>query len=63
MSVYIFDAVRTPRGKAKPDGGLANHKPQELVAKLVDALHGRGRDARAVDALLLGCVEIGRAHV
>ena len=56
MSVYIFDAVRTPRGKAKPDGGLANHKPQELVAKLVDALHGRGRDARAVDALLLGCV-------
>jgi acetyl-CoA C-acetyltransferase/acetyl-CoA acyltransferase len=56
MSVYIFDAVRTPRGKAKPDGGLAKNKPQELVAKLVDALHGRGRDARAVDALLLGCV-------
>ena len=56
MTVHIFDAVRTPRGKAKPDGGLARHKPQELVAKLIDGLQQRGNDARAVDALLLGCV-------
>ncbi|NDD74772.1 MAG: acetyl-CoA C-acyltransferase [Gammaproteobacteria bacterium] len=56
MSVYIFDAVRTPRGKAKPDGGLASHQPEDLIAKLVDGLRRRGRDARAVNALLLGCV-------
>ena len=33
---YIYDAVRTPRGKARAEGGLAKMKPQELVAGLVD---------------------------
>ena len=37
MSAYIHDAVRTPRGKARPDGGLAALKPHELVAGLIDA--------------------------
>jgi len=53
---YIYDAVRTPRGKARADGGLARLKPQELVAGLVDGLHARGQDARNVEALVLGCV-------
>lgn len=56
MQVHIFDAVRTARGKARPDGGLAAFKPQELVTGLVDALVARGRDARRVEALTLGCV-------
>jgi len=55
--VYIFDAVRTPRGKARPDGGLAHQTPAALVAHLVDALDSRLAGVRAsTDALLLGCV-------
>jgi acetyl-CoA C-acetyltransferase/acetyl-CoA acyltransferase len=56
MEVYIHDAVRSPRGKARPDGGLAHLKPQELVTGLVDAIESRGHDARRVDLLALGCV-------
>lgn len=55
--VYIHDAVRTPRGKARPDGGLAKLSPQELVRQQIVALRARSGDAAAVpDALLLGCV-------
>ena len=41
MSVFIYDAVRTPRGKARPDGGLAALKPQELVSGLIEAIGAR----------------------
>jgi acetyl-CoA C-acetyltransferase len=57
MQAWIYDAVRTPRGKARPDGGLAALKPQQLVGALVDGLAGRGHDPRSVDAMLLGCVD------
>jgi hypothetical protein len=40
MSAFIYDAVRTPRGKARPDGGLAALKPQELVGGLIGAIGG-----------------------
>ncbi|QNQ10868.1 thiolase family protein [Sphingomonas alpina] len=56
MSVYIRDALRTPRGKAKPDGGLAQQAPQGLVAALVEALETRAPGAKDTDALMLGCV-------
>lgn len=57
MNVYLHDAVRTPRGKARPDGGLARELPQDLIAHLIDALDARGREARARGRLLvLGCV-------
>jgi len=56
VDVWIYDAVRTPRGKARPDGGLAALKPQELVGGLIDALEERGNDPRAAEALILGCV-------
>jgi acetyl-CoA C-acetyltransferase len=55
--VYLYDAVRTPRGKAKADGGLVALTPKELVKQQGDALAKRcGDAARDVDALLLGCV-------
>lgn len=55
--VYLYDAVRTPRGKARPDGGLAGLSPQELVRQQVAALAARCGDMAAnPDALLLGCV-------
>lgn len=56
MSVLIFDAVRTPRGKARSDGGLAAQTPHGLVAHLATAIGDRGNDPRAVDQLTLGCV-------
>jgi acetyl-CoA C-acetyltransferase len=56
-NTYFHDAVRTPRGKAKPDGGLASLSPQELVRQLADALRQRaGESAARPDLLLLGCV-------
>ncbi|WP_034156896.1 beta-ketoacyl synthase N-terminal-like domain-containing protein [Sphingomonas sp. ERG5] len=56
MTVYIRDAVRTPRGKAKPDGGLAQQTPQGLVTALVNALEARAPGTKDTDALMLGCV-------
>lgn len=57
MQSYIYDAVRTPRGKARPDGALAAVAPQELVRQLIDALDERtNKGARNADALVLGCV-------
>ncbi len=55
--VFLYDAVRTPRGKAKPDGGLGALTPQELVKQQIDALGARlGAAVRAPEALLLGCI-------
>ena len=57
MTVYIHDAVRTPRGKARADGALAAIKPQNLVAGLVDALDERVGGVRGrAERLVLGCV-------
>jgi len=54
---FIYDAVRSPRGKARADGGLAGLTPPGLVTGLVGALTGRTGDAaRNPGALLLGCV-------
>lgn len=56
MRAYLHDAVRTPRGRARPDGGLAAQTPHGLVVALVDALAARGRAPRAARLLVLGCV-------
>jgi acetyl-CoA C-acetyltransferase len=54
---YIFDAVRTPRGKGKKDGALHSVKPVNLVAGLLRALQQRNSlDTRQVDDIVLGCV-------
>ena len=55
---YLFDVVRSPRGKARADGGLAPLKPQELVRQLCASLDTRLDDevCGQVEALLLGCV-------
>lgn len=66
-AAFIVDAVRTPRGKARPDGGLAALTPHALVAALVDALDVRTNgQARNADGLFLGAVgQVGAqgAHV
>lgn len=52
---YIFDAVRTPRGRVARSGGtLAEVGPHELVGGLLTALVERGLTPEAVDDLVLG---------
>lgn len=57
MQAFIYDAVRTPRAKAKPNGTLADIPPVALVKTAYDALNGRlGGAAAAAERLTLGCV-------
>ena len=54
---FIFDAVRTPRGKGKKDGALYSVKPVNLIAGLLKALQARNNlDTSQVDDIVLGCV-------
>lgn len=55
---YIYEAIRTPRGKGKANGSLHTVKPVTLVTGLIDELRTRhpGLDTNAVDDLVLGCV-------
>ncbi|MGE0596167.1 MAG: acetyl-CoA C-acetyltransferase [Hyphomonadaceae bacterium] len=55
-AAYIFDAVRTPRGKGKPDGSLHEVKPVRLIADLLTALQRRSDlDTARVSDVVLGC--------
>lgn len=55
---FIYDSVRTPRGRGKPSGSLHEVKPVSLVVGLVHALLERnpGLDPGKIDDLVLGCV-------
>ncbi len=55
---YIFDHVRTPRGKGKKDGSLHEAAPVQLTAQMLQALRSRneGLDTRLVEDVILGCV-------
>ncbi|HUW52299.1 MAG TPA: acetyl-CoA C-acetyltransferase [Rhodanobacter sp.] len=54
---YIYDAVRTPRGKGKKDGSLHQATPVWLLRTLLQALRRRNAlDTALVDDVILGCV-------
>jgi acetyl-CoA C-acetyltransferase len=55
---FVFDAVRTPRGKGKSTGSLHEVKPVSLVVGLIDELRARhpDLDPARVDDIILGCV-------
>jgi len=54
---FIYDHVRTPRGKGKKDGGLHQATPIWLLRTLLTALQQRnGLDTSLVDDVVLGCV-------
>lgn len=56
-SAYIFDAIRTPRGKGKADGSLHEVKPVTLLADLLNTLRDRNDiDTARVDDIVMGCV-------
>jgi acetyl-CoA C-acetyltransferase len=56
---YIYDAVRTPRGKGRPTGALHTVKPVDLVTGLMTAVRERnpGLDATRIDDVIMGIVE------
>ena len=57
MNAYIYDAVRTPRGKGKKDGSLHEVTPVKLSVGLLDALKTRNNlDTSLVEDIILGCV-------
>jgi acetyl-CoA C-acetyltransferase len=55
---YVYEAIRTPRGRGKSSGSLHEVKPVSLVTGLVDELRRRqpGLDPDRIDDLLLGVV-------
>jgi acetyl-CoA C-acetyltransferase len=57
-SVYVIDAVRTPRGRGKPGkGALSSVHPQELLATVLRALPQRtGVPAADIEDVVVGCV-------
>jgi len=54
---FVFDALRTPRGKGKKDGSLYEVKPVNLLAGLLGELQRRnGFDTAQVDDVVMGVV-------
>ena len=54
---FILDAVRTPRGRGRPDGSLHSITPIQLAAQTLAALRDRtSLDTSQVDDVILGCV-------
>jgi len=54
---FILDAVRTPRGRGRPDGSLHSITPVELAAQTLAALRDRSKlDTKLVDDITFGCV-------
>ncbi|TIX42651.1 MAG: acetyl-CoA C-acyltransferase, partial [Mesorhizobium sp.] len=60
---YVYDAVRTPRGRGKKDGSLHEVPAVRLAAKTLEALRDRnGLDTGTVDDIIFGCVDpVGEA--
>ncbi|MCB0907586.1 MAG: acetyl-CoA C-acetyltransferase [Nocardioidaceae bacterium] len=55
---FIFDHLRTPRGRGKSSGSLHEVKPVDLVVGLLDEVRRRnpGLDPHRIDDLVLGVV-------
>jgi acetyl-CoA C-acetyltransferase len=54
---YIYEAIRTPRGRGKADGSLHEVKPISLLTGLMHELQRRtGLDPAAIEDVVLGCV-------
>ena len=56
--VFIYDHVRTPRGRGKKDGALHEVPTPRLAARTLEALRDRnGLDTETVDDIIFGCVD------
>ncbi|MFE4379210.1 acetyl-CoA C-acetyltransferase [Streptomyces cyaneofuscatus] len=55
---FVYDAIRTPRGRGKANGALRGTKPIDLVVGLIHEIQGRfpDLDPAAIDDIVLGVV-------
>jgi len=54
---YIYDHVRSPRGRGKPDGSLHSVTPVNLASQVLASLRDRNHlDTSRVDDVVFGCV-------
>jgi len=60
---FVYDHVRTPRGRGKPDGSLHDVTALELASQTLQAIRDRNNlDTAKVDDVVLGCVDpVGEA--
>ena len=60
---FIYDHVRTPRGRGKPDGSLHTATTLHLAATALKAIKERNHlDTRLIDDVVMGCVDpVGEA--
>ncbi|MCC7346278.1 MAG: acetyl-CoA C-acyltransferase, partial [Variibacter sp.] len=60
---FIYDHVRTPRGRGKQDGALHEVRAVELATQALEAIRDRNTlDTTLVDDVVLGCVDpVGEA--
>ena len=55
---FVFDAIRTPRGRGKANGSLHSVKPVDLVVGLMHEtlIRNQHLDPNRIDDVVLGCV-------
>lgn len=55
---FVYDAIRTPRGRGKKSGSLHEIKPVDLMVGLLEEVRKRnpGLDPGRVDDVVLGVV-------
>lgn len=54
---FIYDAVRTPRGRGKSDGSLHDVQPIQLLTSVLRELKNRNQlDTSLLDDVIMGCV-------
>ncbi len=60
---FIYDAIRTPRGRGKADGSLHEVTALNLASQALGAIKERNKlDPKLVDDVVLGCVDpVGEA--
>jgi acetyl-CoA C-acetyltransferase len=60
---FIYDHVRTPRGRGKPDGSLHTATTLQLAATALKAIKDRNKlDTKLIDDVVMGCVDpVGEA--
>lgn len=57
MDAFIYDAVRSPRGRGKPDGSLHEVTALRLAAEMLNAIRDRNElPTEQVEDVILGCV-------
>ena len=54
---YIYDHVRSPRGRGRPNGALHQITPVELTTQVLEAIRDRNElNTALLDDVVLGCV-------